>query len=254
MCKKIAEGIDALVLDVKAGIGAFMTEYEQAHELARNLIRIGENAGKKTVAYITDMNTPLGNTVGNWLEVKECIDCLHGNGPEDLMYITHVLAGTMIYLGQQASNIDEGIEISKRNIKNGGAWKKFIDIVKEQEGDVSVLHNPEIYPPSLYNINYNSPTSGWIKSINAYETGMIGILLGGGRLKQNDELDFKAGVRFYAKPGDKVRSGQKLFTIYTDKKEVIEQAKKSLAQSIIISKHSVEPPKLILNYLDKSNL
>ncbi len=254
MSKKIAEGIDALVLDVKTGVGAFMSEYNQSLDLAKTLIRIGENAGKKTVAYITDMNTPLGHTVGNWLEIEECLECLHDKGPKDLMDVTHVLAGTMIYLGEKATSINKGIEISKTLIKDGSAKEKFIEIVKEQEGDITFLYNPESYPTSKYQVEYKTPYSGWIESINAYETGMTGILLGGGRLKQDDVLDPKAGVRFYAKPGDKIASGQPLFTLYTDNKNIIDLATKKLSAAIKVSEHPVKPPDLILNYLDKSNL
>ncbi len=254
MSKKIAEGIDALVLDVKTGTGAFMSEYDQAVELASALIRIGENAGKKTVAYITDMNNPLGNTVGNWLEIEECIECLHGKGPEDLMHITHVLAGTMIYLGQKAESIDEGIEASKARVKDGSAWEKLIDIVEEQEGNTGILFKPETYPKSAYQVEYKATHSGWIDSINAYETGVTGILLGAGRKKYDDIIDPKAGIRFHYKPGDRINAGEPVFTIYTDKKDVIDQAVKNLSQALEISEHPTKSPELILNYLDKSNI
>lgn len=254
MSKKLAEGIDALVLDVKCGVGAFMQEYEQALELAKTLIRIGENAGKETVAYITNMNTPLGNTVGNWLEIEECIECLQGHGPEDLMQVTYLLAGTMIYLGHKAKTIEDGIHIAKEKIRDGSAWKKFVDIVKEQEGDYTYLYNPDSYPKSKYRIDYRSARSGWIESINAFEVGMTGILIGAGRLKQEDHLDSKAGVRFYCKPGSKINSGDLLFSIFTDKQDVIEEAKTKLANAIIISKKVTETPDLVIEYLDKSHL
>jgi pyrimidine-nucleoside phosphorylase len=200
------------------------------------------------------MNTPLGYTIGNWLEIRECIDCLQGGGPEDLVFLTHVLSGTMIYLGQKASSVEEGIEISKRKIQDGSAWEKFKQIVEEQEGDVDILLKPEKYPLSQYMIDYVSPKSGWLESINAFDAGMVGIMLGGGRLKQDDVIDPKAGVRFYVKPSDKIRSGQTIFTICTDKKESIDPAMEKLSKAIKISKHPSKPSKLILNYLDKSSL
>src|SRR6056297_2527654 len=131
MSKKLAEGIDALVLDVKFGSGAFMKTQEEAKELAQTLVAIGEDFGKETIAYLTNMEQPLGNAVGNWLEVKEGIDGLKGSGPEDVMQITHLLAGTMIYLGKKAATIEEGIEKSKAAVKDGSAYAKWLDIVEE---------------------------------------------------------------------------------------------------------------------------
>ncbi len=254
MSKKIAEGIDALVLDVKTGVGAFMTDYEQAQRLANILIRIGEDSGKKTVAYITDMNNPLGNTVGNWLEILECIDCLHGNGPDDLMEITHQLAGTMIFLGNMADSIEAGIKISKNMIQNGNAWDKFIQIVQEQEGDLGIIRNPESYPQSKCKSDYHSPMSGWVESINAYEVGMTAVQLGAGRQKNTDLVDYKAGIRFYKKAGQKVEEGSLLFTIFTDNEDIIETATERLSCSIRIVPQPTPPPKLILNYIDEANL
>ncbi len=254
MSKKIAEGIDALVLDVKTGFGAFMTDHEQARKLAKTLIRIGEDAGKKTIAYITDMNNPLGNTVGNWIEIEECIDCLHGNGPDDLMEITHQLAGTMIFLGEKADSIEAGIEISKKMIQNGAAWDKFIQIVHEQEGDMGIIRHPELYPKSKYKSDYHSPMSGWVESINAYEVGMTAVQLGAGRQKNDDPIDYKAGIRFYKKTGQKVEKGSLLFTIYTDNENIIEPVLERLSHSIRIIPQPTSPPRLILNFIDKSNL
>jgi len=253
MSKKIAEGIDALVLDVKTGVGAFMTDYEQARRLTKILIRIGGDAGKKTVAYITDMNNPLGNTVGNWLEIVECIDCLQGNGPDDLMEITHQLSGTMIFLGKMADSIEAGIKISKNMIQNGTAWDKFVQIVREQEGDIGIIHNPESYPQSKYKSDYHSPMSGWVESINAYEVGMTAVQLGAGRQKNNDPVDYKAGIRFYKKAGQKVEEGSLLFTIFTDNENIIETATERLSRSIIIIPQPTPPPKLILNFIDEAN-
>ncbi len=254
MSKKIAEGIDALVLDVKTGVGAFMTEYDQAVRLAKSLIHIGENAGKKTIAYITDMNNPLGYTVGNWLEIEECIECLQGKGPEDLMEVTHQLAGAMIYLGRQTGSVDSGIELSKKLVNDGRAWEKFLEIVKTQEGDTELLLNPEKYPRSEFQAEYISPQNGWIESINAFEVGTTAVHLGAGRLKSDDRIDYKAGIRFHKKAGQKVEKGTPIFTIYTDKKELVQESVKGLAHVIIIKPYPVPPPKMILDYIDKSNL
>jgi len=254
MSKKIAEGIDALVLDVKTGVGAFMSEHDQAVQLAKSLIRIGEDAGKQTIAYITDMNNPLGNTVGNWLEIVECIEGLQGNGPDDLMEVTYQLAGAMIYLGEKTESVDSGIELSKKLIQNGKAWEKFLEIVRTQEGNTDLLLNPDKYPHSEFQAEYIAPTSGWIKSINALEAGTIAVHLGAGRFKSEDKIDYKAGFRFHKKVGQEVLKGESVFTIYTDKKEVLQDSLKRLAHALQIIPNPVSPPKMILEYLDRSNL
>ncbi len=145
MSKKLAEGIDALVLDVKFGSGAFMKTQEEALELAQTLVNIGEEFGKETIAYLTNMEQPVGYAIGNWLEVKESIEALQGNGPDDVMAVTHVLAGTMIYLGDKADTIEDGITKSKEAVKNGQAWQKWMELVEEQGGDTSILKNPDSY-------------------------------------------------------------------------------------------------------------
>jgi pyrimidine-nucleoside phosphorylase len=254
MSKKIAEGIDALVLDIKTGAGAFMINLDDAKQLAKSLIRIGENAGKKTVAYITDMNNPLGCTVGNWLEIEECLDCLQGKGPDDLMEVTYQLAGAMIYLGNKTESVETGIKMSRDLIENGKAWDKFLEIVRSQEGDTELLINPNRYPQSAFKTEYVSPQNGWITSINALEVGTTAVQLGAGRLKSTDEIDNKAGIRFYKKVGQKVEKGTAVFTLYTDKEEIVQDSLNKLASAISIQSTPVDQPKMILDYIDKSNL
>ena len=254
MSKKIAEGIDSLVLDVKTGVGAFMTDYKKSLNLAKTLIRIGEKAGKTTVAYITDMNSPLGNTVGNWIEIVECIECLQNSGPEDLMRLTHQLSGTMIYLGQKADSIQAGVNLSKELIKNGKAWNKFLKIVQEQGGDTTFILNPNQYPTSKFCVDYLSPKDGWIESINAYDVGMSAVLLGAGRKKSIDKIDNTAGLRFYYKPGMSVKKGDSLVTLYSGNKEVLDVAMKKIAAAITISPQKKSTYKLIYKFLDKNDL
>ena len=254
MSKKIAAGIDALVLDVKTGTGAFMKDYDQAVLLAKSLIRIGEDAGKKTIAYITDMNQPLGLAVGNWLEIQECLLCLHDRGPDDLMTVTHQLAGAMIYLGGKSESIESGIEKSHHMIKDGNAWEKFLELVKAQNGNVEYLLNPDKYPLAKFQKQHLSDQSGWIESIDAFETGTIAVHLGAGRYKSDDIIDPKAGIVFHKKVGDKVDSGAPLFTMYSDKKDVLESSITRLTDAIKISPETVSPPKMIREYLDKTHL
>jgi len=181
MSKKLAEGIDALVLDVKFGSGAFMKNQEDAIRLAKTLVGIGEEFGKETIAYLTNMEQPLGYAVGNWLEVKECIDCMNGHGPDDVMEITHLLAGTMIYLGQKAASIEEGIEKSHEAIESGKAFQKWLDIVEEHGGDVTVIQKPESYETAQFITEVTAHKDGFITEIDAFTLGMMSVELGKGR-------------------------------------------------------------------------
>ena len=163
MSKKIAEGIDALVLDVKVGSGAFMPDQNSARELAKTLIRIGEDNGKTTIAYLTDMTHPLGKTVGNWFEIEECIECLKGGQSGPLMDLSHQLAGAMIYLSGKTNDIEQGIEISKKTLTNGSAWKKFLEITKSQGGDTSIWKCREnIQKQSIQRHFQQHQLVGWI--------------------------------------------------------------------------------------------
>lgn len=254
MSKKLAEGIDALVLDVKTGNGAFMQSYEKSVELAKSLIAIGEKAGKPTVAYITNMNEPLGNTVGNWLEMVECFECMQGSGPDDLMEVTHYLSGTMIYLGEKADSIGEGIKISREMIKSGKAWEKFLEIVAEQNGDVSFVKNPEKYPAANHQTDVLADQDGFISGINALEVGLTAITLGAGREKSEDIIDPKAGIVLFKKTGDKVKKGDKLMAVSTDKEHVIQPAAERLSAAVSYSDSPVRGEKMILDFLDKKSL
>lgn len=254
MSKKIAEGIDALVLDVKTGAGAFMKEYDQALELAKSLIRMGEDAGKRTIAYITDMSQPLGHTIGNWIEVEECIQCLHDQGPDDLMEVTHQLAGAMIYLGGKSESIDSGINISKSMIKNGHAWEKFLELVIAQNGNTQILLEPEKYEKPAFKEQIRSKESGWIDSIDAFEFGTVAVHLGAGRFKSDEQIDNTAGIRLACKVGQKVEKESLLFTVYTNKKDVLGETVTRLLNAVKISNKPVTPQKMILDFIDKSHL
>jgi len=254
MSKKIAEGINALVLDVKTGKGAFMPDYGDAFELARTLISIGEEAGISTVAYITDMNAPLGYTVGNWMEIVECIDCLKNKGPADLMEITHRLAGTMIFLGGKSKSIADGVRLSEHLIKDGSAWEKFLRIVEAQEGDISLVKQPDLYGEAAYQTGYTAPESGWISSINALEVGLAAVILGAGRQRAEDGIDYRAGVRLYVKSGQKIEKGDLLFSLYSENEERLAPAQKKVASALTLSHSPVQIPKLIHTFLDKSGI
>ncbi|MBM4176784.1 MAG: thymidine phosphorylase [Ignavibacteria bacterium] len=219
MSKKLAEGIDGLVLDVKTGVGAFMKTLEDSERLASGLKAISEAFNKKTIAFITAMDQPLGYAVGNWLEVAESIECLKGKEVKDLMEVCHNLAGAMIFLGGKASSIEKGIETSRKQIENGNAYKKFLEITENQGGDISFLEDLKKYPKSKNSVTVKAKHSGYIDSINAFEIGMAGIELGAGRMKHDDVIDPKAGLQFTKKVGDRVVSDEIIVTLFTDKND-----------------------------------
>ena len=254
MSKKLAEGIDALVLDVKFGSGAFMKKHEDAVKLAETLVGIGEEFGKETIAFLTNMEQPLGYAVGNWLEVKESIDCLNGGGPDDVMEITHLLAGTMIYLGKKAGSIEEGIEKSKTAIANGSAFQKWIDIVEEQGGDTSVIKNPESYPAAGYTAEVAATGDGYITKMDAFAMGMVSVELGAGRRAKEDSVDPAAGFILHKKIGDKVKEGETFATLYTNKQEMLKTAKKGLQLAITIENRPPDNLRQITHMVDKNGL
>ena len=235
MSKKLAEGIDALVLDVKYGSGAFMKNLDDAIELAETLVAIGERFNKKTVAFLTNMNQPLGNAVGNWLEVKESIECLQGNGPADVTKLSNLLSGAMIYLGGKADSIEDGIRLSEQQIENGQALQKWLDIVEEQGGNVEVIKHPEKYPKSDIEFELKATKEGYISAIDSFEVGMASLELGAGRRSINDEIDPTAGILFEKKTGDKISKGETMIRGFTNKPTMIDAVTNQLYGAISIT-------------------
>ncbi len=245
MSKKLAEGIDGLVLDIKTGSGAFMKTYKEAKSLADSLMKTARSFDKNVIGIITDMSQPLGNYIGNWLEVVESVEVLKGKDVPDLLKVTLALSGAMIYLGGKAKSIDEGIVKSKELIKNGKAFDKFIEIVKLQKGDVSYINNLSKYPKSKYTGKIFASKNGYLKSINNYEIGMSGVELGAGRLTKEDKIDPKAGIIFYPKIGDKIKKGELIAEIFTDKREKLKLVKEKILSALSFSRKQVIKPKLI---------
>lgn len=249
MSKKLAEGIDGLVLDVKTGTGAFMKSLDDSVELAESLMDTAKSFDKKVMAYITDMNQPLGNYIGNFLEVYESVKVLQGDVVEDLKTLSVTLSGAMIYLGGKANSVEEGIEISNELIKNGKAFDKFVEIVKAQGGDETTLHKPESYPKSKHHEIIYAENEGYLKSVDTYEIGMAALELGAGRYTLTDKLDYKAGIIFYPKVGDKINKGDKLIELFTDKENKLDEVKKHVNQAIQFSAKPVKKLELIKNVL-----
>lgn len=252
MSKKLAEGIDALVLDVKAGSGAFMKRTEDAIELGEALVGIGTQFEKETIAYVTNMNQPLGYKIGNWLEVEECIDAMHGKGPEDVMEITHLLAGTMIYLGGKAKDVTEGIAISKEQIENGAAFQKWLDIVEEQGGDVEMIKNPKKYPKASYQFAIKAQNSGYVTAMDSFKIGMASVELGAGRKTKEEDVDPQAGITLKKKIGDKIDKGETILMAYTNKPSVIESASSELIEAVTIAEAKPETIQMVSHIIDKN--
>ncbi len=246
MSKKLAEGINGLVLDVKTGNGAFMKTLDDSENLAKNLKSISEAFGVKTIAYITNMNQPLGNYVGNWLEVYESVKILKDEVHNELTDLCHLLAGTMIYLGGKSSTVEDGIKLSKQMIETGKAYQKFLEIVEFQSGDVSFIENPEKYPEPKFKFEVKANRSGFISGMNSFEIGMLGIELGAGRMKYTDSIDPKAGFIFFKKIGDEVKSGEVIAEIRTDiEKE--EYFKQKFLKTIEFDDNKPESEPLVFN-------
>jgi len=245
MSKKLAEGIDGLVLDVKTGSGAFMKKFSDSKALAVSLTETARAFNKKIITYITDMNQPLGNYVGNWLEVYESLKVLQGEKVDDLLELSLYLSGSMIFLGNKAKTINEGIEIAKYMISTGKAMDKFLEIVKLQGGDISYLKNPSKYPTSKIHEKVFAARNGYVEKINSFQIGIVSLELGAGRLKLEEKIDPKAGIIFYPKVGMKIRKGDLIAEIFTDKKESVELIKKKIEQTVYLSNKITAPLKLI---------
>jgi pyrimidine-nucleoside phosphorylase len=259
MSKKLAEGIDALVLDVKTGRGAFMHTHDRSMELAKTLVDIGNGFGKETIGFITNMNQPLGVAIGNWLEVVEAVGCLRGaigynDTSADLMEVTYVLSGTMVYLGKKAKSIEEGIEKCRKSIADGSAYRKLLDLIRAQGGSVNAIENLERYSLPKFAMEIKSSEHGFIGEIDSFELGLTSISLGAGREKMDDIIDMKAGIVLKKKVGDAVDIGDSLAVFYTDRENVLGTARERIAKAFKVSPTQPEQTPMILDIIDKNGI
>lgn len=219
MSKKLASGSDGILLDVTVGEGAFMKNMDDARELATIMVEIGNRLGRDTRAVLSSMSEPLGFAVGNALEVKEAIASLQGHGPKDLMELCYSAGSIMLVQAKQAKTYEEGRKMLKEVIDNGKAFEKFVQMVKKQGGDVEYILHPEKFEVSKNVIEIFAEKDGYVQSINALEIGESSMRLGGGRATLDDVIDMSAGIVLSKKIGYKVKKGDKLATVYTNKKE-----------------------------------
>jgi pyrimidine-nucleoside phosphorylase len=245
MSKKLAEGIDGLVLDVKTGSGAFMKTDEDAAFLAELMVETGERMGKKVVALLTDMDQPLGRKVGNALEVDEVIDVLLGGGPADLRELCLELAAWMIHLGVQAGTIGDARKLAEEMIRSGQAMKKFRELVKLQGGDVGAIDDPSKLPRARFSVEVTSPSSGFVAAIQCEDVGTACVVLGGGREKKEDSVDPAVGIVLHKKVGDSVEFGESLCTLHYNSDARAARAKALMERSYRIGDSVPAPRKLI---------
>ena len=214
MSKKLAEGIDALVLDVKTGSGAFMKSEKDATFLAELMVETGERMGKKVVALITDMDQPLGNKIGNALEVVEVVEVLRGGGPDDLRNLCLELAGWMLHLGEVSKTVAEGKQQSAKLISSGKALEKFREMVELQGGDAQVIDDAKKLPHARQTLEVSSAKAGYVASMQCEQIGTACVILGGGRERKEDSVDPAVGIVLHKKVGDRVSAGEAFATIY----------------------------------------
>lgn len=245
MSKKLASGADAIVLDVKCGNGAFMKDIDSAIKLADTMVSIGKKAGKNMAAVITDMNQPLGTHIGNGLEIIEAIDTLKGMGHEDVLKVTYALGTKMLLFAKKAKNEEEAQQLLESTIKDGSALKKFTEFVALQGGDTEYILNSEKLVSATIVKNITSQKEGYITDILTQEVGRAVQILGGGRERKEDLIDYSVGVIMNKKLGDYVMAGESIFTLYGNDENKVLQAIEKLQNSITLSKEKFNKPDII---------
>ncbi len=249
MSKKLASGADRIVLDVKTGSGAFMKTFEDSVELAKAMVKIGRNTGRKTVAVVTDMDIPLGYAVGNSLEIIEAIDTLKNKGPEDLKDVSYELAARMLELSG-TGNLEECRKRVVDAVISGRALSKFAELIENQQGDKAVIDDYTLFPQPAYKMSFICEKPGYIQSMKTDKIGMASLVLGAGRETKDSKIDYSAGIMFNKKTGDKVEVGDCVATLYTNREETLLQAVSLLNEAVVINELPHERKPLILAYID----
>lgn len=245
MSKKLAAGADVIVLDVKTGSGAFMKTEEDSIKLAEEMVKIGNNVGRKTLAVISDMDEPLGYAVGNAIEVKEAIDTLNGHGPADLLELCLTIGSLMAVGTGKAESIETAREMLLEKLNDGSALKKFAEFVEAQGGDSAPVFNTDLLPQASIVREVISPVDGYVSHIESDRVGISAMKLGGGRETKESEIDHSVGILINKKVGDSVKKGEKIATLYANDNAKLEAAVGELEQAYSYSQTPVERPKLI---------
>jgi pyrimidine-nucleoside phosphorylase len=250
MSKKIAAGSQGVVLDVKVGVGAFMQTLDHAEELARLMVEIGRRAGVKVVALLSDMNQPLGNAVGNALEVKEALATLSGEGPPDLVEHCLEVSAQMLRLAGRASDLVGARSLAQAALADGSALRKFRALVEAQGGDLRYVDEPERLPAAQLVEQFRAPSAGYLRSIHAAEIGHAAVELGAGRSKQGDPIDHSVGVVVHRKVGDRVVEGDPLFTVHANDPALMRSATERVRRAHQISPDPVDPLPLFYGVIE----
>jgi pyrimidine-nucleoside phosphorylase len=245
MSKKLAEGLDALVLDVKTGSGAFMKREEDAVRLAEVMVDTGKSMGKKVVALITDMDQPLGRAAGHSNEIIECIEVLKGAGPADVRELSVELSAWMFYLGEKSGSVEAGRKLAEEVIADGRALEKFRQCVRSQGGDEAVIDDPGRLPKAARHLDVTSAADGRVAATNCENFGTALALLGGGRETKEDRIDHGVGLEFHKRIGDGVEKGEALATIHYNSGARIDEATRLVAEGFVISQGGALAPKLV---------
>src|ERR1700692_3804093 len=238
MSKKLAEGLDALVLDVKTGSGAFMKQEEDAVGLAELMVDAGQNMGKQMVALITDMDQPLGHAAGHANEIVECIEVLKGGGPADVRELSVELSAWMFYLGEKTKSVEEGRKLAAQMISSGEAREKFKQSIRLTGGDERVIDQPELLPKAASHADVISNASGTITATNCEQFGFALAMLGGGRETKEDRIDHAVGLEFHKRIGEQIEMGEPLATIHYNSDAKLAEAKDLVAESFVIDRDS----------------
>ncbi len=245
MSKKLAAGADVIVLDVKTGSGAFMKTEEDSVRLANEMVKIGNNVGRRTLAVISDMDEPLGYAVGNAIEVKEAIDTLNGHGPADLLELCLTIGSLMAVGTGKAANVDEARTLLLEKLNDGSALKKFAEFVEAQGGDSAPVYDTKLLPQASIVKEVYAPVDGYVSHIESDRVGISAMKLGGGRETKESPIDLSVGILINKKVGNKVEKGEKIATLYANDREKLAAAITELEQAYSYSVTPVEKPKLI---------
>lgn len=254
MCKKLASGADAIVLDVKTGDGAFMKTLDDSFALAQEMVEIGSAMNRETIGIISDMDEPLGYAVGNSLEVIEAIESLKGRGPKDFINLCETLGAYMLVSSKIVSNYEDGLNRIREAINSGAALEKFKEFVANQGGNPAVAEDYSLLPQASHTVEIKSDKTGFIDKIEAEAVGVSAMILGAGRETKEDELDLSAGIILKKKVGDFVNEGDTLAVMHFNREEKFEDAKRRFKNAYIISEEKAEPKKLIYGVVTKDGI
>ncbi|MNW46033.1 Pyrimidine-nucleoside phosphorylase [compost metagenome] len=255
MSKKLADGSDSIVLDVKVGSGAFMKTVDEAIALAKEMVKIGENNAKRTIAAVTNMDEPLGIAVGNSNEVEEAVLSLLGQGPEDFMEVCYTIGSLMLIAGEKAKDMETARKMLETVLNNGAAYEKFKKFIDNQGGDTSVIENTKKLPKAKYILKAKAERSGYVTKINAETIGRSTVILGAGRNTKEDIIDHAVGAMIYKKVGDQVEKGEVLFEILTNDERLGEKALLMALDAYSIGgKQEIDKKPIIIAIVDKNGV